>query len=156
MVHPIDDVPPISSRVGTERLAWYLSVSRQYLLQLCRFLDPPLRTLHAAFTAHGAPEIDFLSRDYSVVRHSVDFIEIAELHLLLTPIAIVNGSRRFLFFRSVNLPASFPMWPAFPTSEYYDASDTAQVSPSDLLDSVSGQSPTFTSMDSTREFRWRL
>ena len=67
--------------------------------------------------------LTFLSRDYSVVRHSVDFIEIAELHLLLTPIAIVNGSRRFLFSRSVNLLASFPMWPAFPTSEYYDVSD---------------------------------
>src|SRR5262249_13243530 len=62
-------------------------------------------------------------RDYSGVRHSVDFIEIAELHLPLTPIAIVNGSRRFLFSRSVNLLASFALWPAFPTSDYYDASD---------------------------------
>jgi len=45
-------------RVGAERLACRLGVSRQCLWQLCRFLDPPLRTVHATFTAHGSPEFD--------------------------------------------------------------------------------------------------
>jgi hypothetical protein len=50
----------------------------------------------------------------------------------------------------------FPLWPAFPTAEYYGTTDAAQVSLPDLLDSVSGQPPTFMAMDSAKEFRWRL
>jgi len=44
-------------RVGAERLACRLGVSRQCLRQYAGF-STPLRTVHATFTAHGSPEFD--------------------------------------------------------------------------------------------------
>src|SRR5262249_7648793 len=74
---PDSPAPRLSAcKVGTKRLACRLGVSRQCLRQLCRFLDSPLRTVHAAFTAHVAPEIDLpchgLLRGSSVVRFHRD------------------------------------------------------------------------------------
>ena len=57
--------------------------------------------------------------------------------------------------QDVALLASFPLWPAFPTAEYYDASDADRASAADCWPPP-GQPPTFTSMDSARRFRWRL
>jgi hypothetical protein len=47
----------------------------------------------------------------------------------------------------------FALWPVFPTSDYYGTTDATQVSPPDLLGSVSGQPPTFMAMDFAKEFR---
>jgi hypothetical protein len=52
--------------------------------------------------------------------------------------------------RNAALLASFALWPAFPSADYYDASDAIQVSPPELLGSVSGWPPTFMAMDAAR------
>jgi hypothetical protein len=54
----------------------------------------------------------------------------------------------YLCSETPNRLPSFALWLAFPTSDYYDGSDAAQVSPPDLPGSVSGQPLTFTPMDS--------
>jgi hypothetical protein len=105
-------------KVGTKRLACRLGVTRQCLRQLCRFLDSPLRTVHAAFTAHGAPRLVTPRRESPSGSYPSGF----GLHRLnfikLRPSALQD-----------DLPlVPFAMWTALPPSNYYETSDATHVS----------------------------
>ena len=83
------------------------------------FLHSPFRTGRATFTAPGSPGINIpLPSDYSWC----SYFHYGFVAPSLLPVWNSPGSRLF-YIESVNSLASFPMWTAFPSSEYYDASD---------------------------------
>jgi hypothetical protein len=107
---------------------------------VCRFPDSPRRTGQAPFSASGSPGSSIPRRGLlpgsSPGRRS--------------PVSPqLSGASWLVASQGVALLASFALWPAFPTSDYYDASDADRASAADCWP-VPGQPPTFAPMDSAR------
>jgi hypothetical protein len=126
----------ITQRKPPEVRIWSLGAGRGALTS--PFPHPRLETVHAAFTAHGSPEIgDFRSQRYhkpdagfsrskGMADGLVRFLAFAAASTVLRDDGLPrpsSGTKQLLDQNHVTPLASFPMYAAFPRPEYYDAPD---------------------------------
>jgi hypothetical protein len=100
---------------------------------------------------------DFHRIRLSKVRHSSPTIargSVSRFDFTFTRPTIPGASVTFLIRVAFPLPP-FALWPAFPASDYYGGSDSSHRSSGDCCP-PGGKSPTFTMMDSAKEFRRRF